>query len=322
VAGSAKPYRKSYWRRALNAVVRPLARLGLTGPRTHLLTVRGRSSDRLWSTPVSIVEADGERWLVAPYGDRNWVLNARAAGRVGLRRGQRRELLSIEELAPADAVPVLRRYYELGTFTRPFFDVSLDSSDEDWLAEAPRHPVFRLVSTILLVAATEPELCGHPGLACGIGPVEAAATTAHALARERPAGVLHVGLAGGVGLEPGSLVVGTESVYADLSAAIPVTSRVESDDALLAAIRAAVPDAPALPIATAAAVGGVGQGFRVEAMEGFGVLRACELAGVPAVEVRAISNELGEPDRARWELEKGLAALAEALPRLLAAARQ
>ena len=30
---------------------------------------------------------------------------------------------------------------------------------------------------VLLVAATELELCEHPGLACGIGPVEAAAAT-------------------------------------------------------------------------------------------------------------------------------------------------
>jgi hypothetical protein len=48
------------------------------------------------------------------------------------------------ELAPADAVPVLRRYYELGRVTRPFFRVGLQSADEDWLAEAPGHPVFRL----------------------------------------------------------------------------------------------------------------------------------------------------------------------------------
>jgi futalosine hydrolase len=64
------------------------------------------------------------------------------------------------------------------------------------------------------------------------------------------------------------------------------------------------------------------QGARVEVMEGFGVLRACELAGVPAVEVRAISNELGEPDRSRWELDRGLEALATALPLLLAALRE
>ena len=139
-----RPYRKSLWRRALNALVRPLARLGLTGPRTFLLTVPGRRSGRLWSTPVSVVKDGDQRWLVAPYGERNWVLNARAAGWVELRRGRRRQRLEIDELAPAEAVPVLRRYYELGRVTRPFFDVTLDSPDEDWLAQAPRHPVFRL----------------------------------------------------------------------------------------------------------------------------------------------------------------------------------
>ena len=139
-----RPYRKSLWRRALNLVVRPLARLGLTGPRTHLLTVPGRSSGKLWSTPVSIVRDGERRWLVAPYGERNWVKNARAAGWVELRRGRRRERLEVEELSPAAAVPVLRRYYELGVVTRPFFDVTLSSREEDWLAVAPSHPVFEL----------------------------------------------------------------------------------------------------------------------------------------------------------------------------------
>jgi futalosine hydrolase len=181
--------------------------------------------------------------------------------------------------------------------------------------------------TVLLVAATEEELGGHDGLVCGVGPVEAAAATARALAERSPEAVLHVGLAGGVDLGAGALVIGTESIYLDLAAAIPVVARVEPDGALLAKLRAAFPDVAALPIATSATVGrGVPsgsepQGFRVEAMEGFGVLRACELAGVPAVEVRAISNELGEADRSRWELERGLEALHEARPRLLAAVR-
>jgi deazaflavin-dependent oxidoreductase (nitroreductase family) len=147
VVDTPKPYRKSLWRRGLNAVVRPLARLGLTGQRTHLLTVPGRRTGRRWSTPVSIVEEDGERWLVAPYGSRNWVLNARAAGWVELRRGRRNERLDVVELGPAEAVPVLRRYYELARVTRPFFDVSLDSPEAEWIAEASRHPVFRLLRT-------------------------------------------------------------------------------------------------------------------------------------------------------------------------------
>ena len=148
MGGPIKPYRRSAWRRGLNAVVRPLARLGLTGPRTHLLTVPGRKSGRLWSTPVSIVRHDGERWLVAPYGDRSWVKNARAAGWVELRRGRRRERLAVEELSPEEAVPILRRYYELSRVTRSLFDVDLGSPAAGWLAEAPRHPVFRLGSTV------------------------------------------------------------------------------------------------------------------------------------------------------------------------------
>jgi len=186
---------------------------------------------------------------------------------------------------------------------------------------------------ILLVAATEAELCGHPGLVCGVGPVEAAAATAAALARDAPERVLHVGLAGAAGLEPGTLVVGTESLYVDLAAAIPVVSHVEPDLRLLAAVREALPEVPALPIATSAAVGEMPvpgtagarhrwrerDGVAVEAMEGFAVLRACALAGVPALEVRAVSNELGEEDRSRWELERGLAALATAIPSLLGA---
>ena len=139
-----RPYRLSPGRRAVNALVRPLARLGLTGPRTVLLTVPGRRTGRPWTTPVSLVELGGERYAVAPYGERNWVRNARAAGEVELRRGRRRERLAVEELAPAEAVPVLRRYWELGRVTRPFFDVGRSSPDEAWLAEAPRHPVFRL----------------------------------------------------------------------------------------------------------------------------------------------------------------------------------
>ena len=122
----------------------PDERLGLTGPPTHLLTVPGRMSGRPWSTPVSIVRVGDDRWLVAPYGDRNWVKNARAAGWVELRRGRSRECLVVEELAAADAVSVLREYYRLGRVTRPFFDVTLESGDDAWLAEARSHPVFRL----------------------------------------------------------------------------------------------------------------------------------------------------------------------------------
>ena len=72
-----------------------------------------------------------------------------------------------------------------------------------------------------------------------------------------------------------------------------------------------------LPIATCGRVGG-GAGYEVEAMEGFGVLRAAALAGVPAVELRAVSNAVGEPDRSAWRIDEALDALAAAVERLVA----
>lgn len=178
------------------------------------------------------------------------------------------------------------------------------------------------MAVVLLVAATEIELCERDGLVCGVGPVEAAASTARALAAERPDAVVHVGVAGARGITPGALVVGSESVYCDIAAEIPVIDRVAPDSTLLAAMRAALPDALALPIGTSAAVGGTDTGLRVEAMEGFGVLRACAQAGVPAVEIRAISNEITEADRGRWRIGRALEALADALPEVLAAAAE
>jgi futalosine hydrolase len=173
---------------------------------------------------------------------------------------------------------------------------------------------------MLVVAATQRELAPVGDIetfVCGVGPVEAAATTAAELAVRRPDAVLHVGLAGARGIEPPALVLGSESVYSDLvdaRSSFPRVSRVEPDAALLAALRSALPDALLLPIGTSGRIGGVGE-CGVEAMEGFGVLRACALAGVPAVELRAVSNHVDEPDRARWRFDEALALLADAVAR-------
>ena len=174
---------------------------------------------------------------------------------------------------------------------------------------------------LLVVAATERELAPVAGartVICGIGPVEAAAATARALADERPTAVLHIGIAGARGLEPLSLVIGSEAVYCDAAGPF-VPARARPDAGLLAELRAGFPGAAVQPIGTSARVGG-SHGVDVEAMEGFAVLRACELAGVPAVEVRVVSNEIDEPDRARWRFDDAFATLAEVLPRLVAVA--
>jgi futalosine hydrolase len=175
--------------------------------------------------------------------------------------------------------------------------------------------------TVLVVAATERELAPVDGartLVCGIGPVEAAAATAGALAADRPDAVLHVGIAGARGLPPLTLVLGSEALYCDAAGPL-VPARAHPDADLLARLRDALPDAYVRPIGTSARVGG-GHGVDVEAMEGFAVLRVCELAGVPAVEIRVIANEIDEPDRTRWRFDDAFATLGELLPELVAVA--
>jgi futalosine hydrolase len=55
-----------------------------------------------------------------------------------------------------------------------------------------------------------------------------------------------------------------------------------------------------------------------EAMEGVGVYRAASRFGVPFVEIRTISNQVGPRNRNEWRITEALAALTGAFDRLLA----
>ena len=170
---------------------------------------------------------------------------------------------------------------------------------------------------VLVIAATAPELAHvsrFETFACGIGPVEAALSTARALRDRAPSAVLHVGIAGARTLPLLTVVLGSEGVYEDIEAAIPVVDRVSPDAALFERVHAALPDAVVAPIGTSAAVGSGAS--EIEAMEGFAVLRACEDAGVPAVELRVVSNAIGDPGRAGWLFDEAFELLGETIGRL------
>src|SRR2546428_5044892 len=113
---------------------------------------------------------------------------------------------------------------------------------------------------ILVVAATERELAGAAGaatLACGIGPVEAAAASARALAGlRRPAALLHVGIAGARGIPVPQLVIGSEAVYEDALVGGLVPERERPDPRLVDAAQRALPRAAGLPVGPRARGGG------------------------------------------------------------------
>jgi futalosine hydrolase len=181
-----------------------------------------------------------------------------------------------------------------------------------------------VASSVLLVAATARELFPVDGaqlFCCGVGPVEAAVTTAHELAAGEYAAVLHLGIAGATELVPGTVVIGSESIYSDVldqRATLPRVDRLEATPDLIRVARTALPEALVRPIATAGRVGG-GFDCEVEAMEGFGVLRAASLHDVPAVEIRVISNHVQTADRSQWKITESLDALSQVTARLVPA---
>ena len=88
--------------RFINRMMTFMIRRNIAPPRTYLMTVRGRKTGKPYTTPVTLVERDGKRWLISPYGEANWVKNARAAGEVNLFRGGKSEAFTLSELTPKE----------------------------------------------------------------------------------------------------------------------------------------------------------------------------------------------------------------------------
>ena len=143
----AKTFRPTLFLRTSNKIVALLLRAGVNMGNMTLLTVRGRKSGQPRTTPVTLIERDGQRWLVAPYGSVNWVRNLQAVGEATLTRGRHTEQISVAELSAQEAAPILK--HTLGitpSFLLAYFDVTADSSLADIENEALRHPVFLVKS--------------------------------------------------------------------------------------------------------------------------------------------------------------------------------
>lgn len=142
----ARQYRLGPARRAVNAIMTPLVKVGLGPGYTYLLTTTGRKSGVARTTPVNIIELEGEKWLVSSYGDVGWVHNVRALPQVTLRRGGSKHSFRVEPAEPEQAGAVLKDYVRRVPITAPYFDAKKDDPVERFTAEQDRHPVFRLIA--------------------------------------------------------------------------------------------------------------------------------------------------------------------------------
>jgi futalosine hydrolase len=171
-------------------------------------------------------------------------------------------------------------------------------------------------------------------LVTGVGPVEAAAAVSRALAQSPYDLVISAGIAGAFegAAEIGEGVVVFEELFQlDLESGTPivlpgdaaVVDRVSSDLGIVdrlaelgfRSLRGVTVPRVSATDETASRLAALGAG--IESMEGFAVLRAAEIAGVAAVEVRGISNIVCDRARSRWNLEAGVSGSRRILTALL-----
>ncbi|QES40151.1 deazaflavin-dependent nitroreductase [Streptomyces venezuelae] len=131
-----------------NSVIGWLARHGVSLMGSAELSVRGRKSGKMQRIPVNPYTYDGDRcqYLVSARGHSQWVRNMRVAGGGELRVGRKVREFTAVEVPDAEKLPLLRGYLEKwGWEVNQYFQgVTASSSDEELLAAAPDHPVFRI----------------------------------------------------------------------------------------------------------------------------------------------------------------------------------
>ena len=127
-----------------DALMRAFLRVGLAPQHMYLLTVPGRRTGKLYSTPADLVEDLGGRYLVAPYGERAGRRTRAQQGLSSFPVGGRASAHPSRHATPEGAAPILREYARAAAAPRPHFDATRDSPVEEFETEADRHPVFRL----------------------------------------------------------------------------------------------------------------------------------------------------------------------------------
>jgi len=128
------------WMVRLNVAI---LRRGLRIGSQYLLSVRGRKSGTLRSTPISIATVEGERYIVAAFADAAWVANVRAAGEGELARGGISEPVRLFEVPVEARGPILRAFLQQVRGGVRFFGTA---DPEAVVSAAARYPVFRVVA--------------------------------------------------------------------------------------------------------------------------------------------------------------------------------
>lgn len=144
-----QPFRMTAGLWITSAILGALLRLGLPVGPSALLSVRGRKSGKIYTVPIALVKKSGTSFLVAAFGEVNWVRNLRAARQAELTQRRHTEAIGVVELGTREAAPILKQFLRESqrvSFIKPYFHVTPQSSLADFEQEALYHPVFHIVS--------------------------------------------------------------------------------------------------------------------------------------------------------------------------------
>jgi deazaflavin-dependent oxidoreductase (nitroreductase family) len=129
----------------MNSIIGRLASIGLVPMSTVLLQVKGRRSGQIRSTPVSWIEHEGQRYLVAPRGNTEWVRNVKAAGGEAVLKSRKTEGVRLEEVPIEQRAPIIKSYLKkTAMVTKREFGLDPDAPMEEFEKIAPIHPAFRI----------------------------------------------------------------------------------------------------------------------------------------------------------------------------------
>jgi deazaflavin-dependent oxidoreductase (nitroreductase family) len=122
-----------------------LVGLGIGPGYMYLLQVRGRKSGRVYSTPVNVLDVEGNRYLVAPRGRTQWVRNAEAVGEIALKKARYRQTFRLRPISDSEKTELLKMYLDrFVAAVQRYFPVKAGSPPEAFREVAPNYPVFEL----------------------------------------------------------------------------------------------------------------------------------------------------------------------------------
>jgi hypothetical protein len=138
------------WLKWVNRSILVLNFLGIGFGTWYILSIPGRKTGKMHSTPVSVLHVNSQRYVVTGF-ETQWVKNARKAGWGTLRRGWKTEKVAVVELPVEERGPILSEFPRQVPHGVEYFKMllNLPGNPEDFAAAAPRCPVFRFDSLSL-----------------------------------------------------------------------------------------------------------------------------------------------------------------------------